>query len=108
MFGLAMTILSVSQMSEQNFKSINKANLEALAYGELPGTWCQNLKSATVWYRASWSASMGVTLTEPSLLLQATQTWVSMVCCIQGTDMDACNKGEENSECSARVTRPAC
>ncbi|HPB34961.1 MAG: hypothetical protein ACOX59_04810 [Bacteroidales bacterium] len=110
MFVIAMVILSVIQMSTSKkiFKSINRANLEALAYGELPGAWCQNFKSSTVWYRESWSASMGVTLTEPSLWLQITQNWVSMVCCVQGTDMDACDMDEENSECSARVIRPAC
>jgi len=75
MFVIAMVILSVIQMSTSKkiFKSINRANLEALAYGELPGAWCQNFKSSTVWYRESWSASMGVTLTEPSLWLQITQ-----------------------------------
>ena len=83
-------------------------NVDALTTGELPGGWCKNFKSATVWYISGSSVSTGVSLTEPGVIAQLMYDWTSMVCCIEGTDMDACDMNCENDECKRRVTRPAC
>ncbi len=84
------------------------ANVEALTKDEFPAGWCKNFKSSTVWYIEGSSFSTGVSLVEPGILAQLTQNWVSMVCCLMGTDMDACNMQCENDECARRVERPAC
>lgn len=63
--------------------------------------WCSNQKSAELWYNSSRTLGVGETP-------WVTWGWSSMVCCVNGTDMDQCNKSLENDECAPRVVRGIC
>lgn len=82
--------------------SLMKQNLDALASGEPGEGFCKNFKSATVWYNAEVSGGAAVS-EKPSVWVSG--TWKSMKCCVNATDMDACNFLLEESECARRVVR---
>jgi hypothetical protein len=63
--------------------------------------WCENFKSGDIWYIESLGIS---TSTTP--LFEFLYTRIK--CCLQGTDMDACNNSLEADECSQYAVRPPC
>ncbi|GKG75597.1 hypothetical protein DXA15_13000 [Parabacteroides sp. AM58-2XD] len=103
---VGVAILNGYQFSQQsgivNSSSLMKKNLEALASGELGKGFYKNFKSATVWYNSDVSGGLAVS-EKPSVFVSG--NWKSMICCVNGTDMDACNFLLENSECARRVVR---
>lgn len=66
-----------------------------------PSDWCSNMRSAEVWYSSSFGVSIGV---EPTLSFFFTR----INCCVNGTDMDACNSAVEDAKCSQIVVRQSC
>ncbi|SFG23873.1 hypothetical protein SAMN04487988_102132 [Algoriphagus hitonicola] len=63
--------------------------------------WCGNMRSSDVWYNSSGSVSIG---REPFFSMDYTK----ITCCVNGTDMDACNNSSEATECSQKVVRIGC
>ena len=60
-----------------------------------------NFRRATVWINTSQST--GFRLDRPFFWWLG--TWTSIVCCVNGTDMDGCNFNLEDSQCAQRVIR---
>jgi len=66
--------------------------------------WCMNKRSAEVWYTSSATLEVG----------QSPPWWTfgigysSMICCVDGTDIDMCNFSGEAEECGGRVVRGIC
>lgn len=91
-------------IATSNVSKMLLQSTEALALGDLGGGFYKNFKKETVWYNSEISG--GATVSEkPGFWVSG--TWKSMVCCVNGTDMDACNFNLEDSECASRVTRNA-
>ena len=103
---VGVAILNGYQFSQQSgiviSSSLIKQNLDALASGEPGDGFCKNFKSATVWYNSDVSGGAAVS-EKPSIWVSG--TWKSMICCVNATDMDACNFLLEESECARRVVR---
>ena len=75
---------------------------EALAGGDLGGGFYKNFKKEERWYNSKISGGLSVS-EKPGFWVSG--DWVSMMCCVNGTDMDACNFELEDSECAKRVER---
>lgn len=101
----------MEENEEQTTYSITLENL-ALGNGEADGenggtgggsnpTHTSNFRRATVWINTSQST--GFRLDRPFFWWLG--SWTSIVCCVNGTDMDGCNFSLEDSQCAQRVTR---
>jgi len=66
--------------------------------------WCMNKKSAEVWYTSSATLEIGSSPPWWSFGIG----YESMICCVDGTDMDMCNYSNEDEECVRRVVRGIC
>lgn len=79
-----------SQKSEASMAFLLKRehNLDALASDEIANGFYRNFKSATVWYNSDISGGIAVN-EKPGFWVSG--NWKSMVCCVNATDMDACN-----------------
>ena len=87
-----------------NVSTLLLQSTEALALGDLGEGFYKNFKKETVWYNSEIAGGAAVN-EKPGFWVSG--TWKSMVCCVNGTDMDACNFNLEDSECASRVTRNA-
>ena len=102
----------MEETEEQTTYSVTLENL-ALGNGETNGetgggtgggtnsTHTSNFRRATVWINTSQST--GFSLDRPFFWWLG--SWTSIVCCVNGTDMDGCNFSVEDSQCAQRVIR---
>ncbi len=108
-FALALVaIVGYGINKNQNVEQLSDLalqNVEALAQEEGGGNYKRNFTSAVVWYESDASINVGVSTTEPGLWASWTGNWKSIVCCVVGVDMDACNFTMEDPECKRRVKR---
>jgi len=86
----------------KKFLFVSVISLAMLGFCEqAKADWCGNMRSSDVWYSSSGTVSIG---REPIFSMGYTK----VTCCVNGSDMDACNNGLEAPECSQKVVRTAC
>jgi len=71
------------------------------SYSSSQASWCSNMTSNNVWHLDGVEVSVGV---EPWFSWRFSK----IVCCVQSTDMNACNQSVEDTSCAQIVTRPPC
>lgn len=80
------------------------ANVEALSAGG-DGDWRRPYSMKQVWYRATASGEIKVSLTEPGFFASLGVTWNSLSCCMSSVDANACDFKKEDSKCASTINR---
>lgn len=103
---LGISVSGVVHVSDNltslKFSKMLLQSTEALAGGDLGGGFYSNFRRAEQWYNSKISGGISVS-EKPGFWVSG--DWVSIMCCVNGTDMDACNFNIEDSECARRVER---
>ena len=98
---------TVATKSQKDISNLTIQNLEALVQSTREGgsEYVRNFKSGDVWLVGNINMGISVHYTKPSLNFGVNIEKIK--CCLNGTDMDACNFSLEDSKCAQYVTRNA-
>ena len=98
----AAAVLGVNAYNYYSMPELMRANLEALSESEnqyhIP-----NFKSGNVWVLTHLNGRVEVSYEAPSWTFIGDEE--KYKCCVNGTDMDACDFSKEDSQCAQYVVR---
>ncbi len=107
LMGAAFATYTAVTKSPKEMSALTRQNLEALVQSTREGgsEYVRNFKSGDVWLVGNINMGISVHYTKPSLNFGVNIERIK--CCLNGTDMDACNFSLEDSKYAQYVTRNA-
>ena len=100
----AAAVVGVKAYNYYSMSPLMRANLEALSQGESQ-THISNFKSGYVWVLTHLNGRVEVSYEAPSWTFIGKKN--RFRCCVNGTDMDACDFSKEDSQCAQYEVRNA-